>query len=56
MDLDVLVQKDLTDLGENYAAHGFWNLVYCGILNLSTDHIGREVSSNLLRYVIFPEL
>lgn len=49
IDLDALVVKNLQSLGENYAAMGTTELVYCGVLNLGMDEVGREVSTNLMK-------
>lgn len=51
MDLDVIVQKDLGELKENFAAIGSSSLIYCGVLDLALDPTGREIASNLMKYI-----
>lgn len=47
-DIDVIFKKSLDDLGENFAALGNLDLVYCGIINLATDTVGRDVGAAII--------
>lgn len=49
MDMDVVVQKDLEDLKDNFAAVGTSTALYCGVLNLAKDEVGHEIASKLLK-------
>lgn len=50
MDLDIIVKRDFGELKENYAGVGYSTALYCGILNLAKDEVGKEVASKLLKY------
>lgn len=53
VDLDVIIQKDFAELGDNWAGHGDYSYIYSGVLNMALDGVGREVSTDLLKYVYF---
>lgn len=49
LDLDVIVQRNFDDLGENFAGDDSDVAIGCGVLNFGTDQLGREMSEKCLR-------
>lgn len=49
MDLDIVVQKSLKDLGEDFIGDDWANVVAGGVMHLNNFGIGREVSERYLK-------
>ncbi|KAJ6647401.1 Lactosylceramide 4-alpha-galactosyltransferase [Pseudolycoriella hygida] len=51
MDLDIVVQKNLDYLGENFAGDDSVDAIGCGVLHFDNDKLGRQIADNCLRFM-----
>lgn len=49
MDLDIVVQKNFDDLGQNFAGDDSVDAVGCGVLHFNNDQLGRKVAELCIR-------
>ena len=53
LDLDVIVQKNIDDLGENFIGKDWGSVVNTAFLHLSSDGIGKEIMQQYFRLISF---
>lgn len=49
LDLDVVVQQNFDQLGQNFAGDDSVDAIGCGVIHFGNDKIGRKVAEQCLR-------